>query len=146
MTKKTNVSLIMWIIFAMFLVGCINKASNEFDLSKLSRVDIEVVQEDGSYGESEMITDEATVDALRKAFKPIKWEPNAEPKMARKEDIKATLFFKYDENMPERLVEYQIWFNQNNDTATIISNNEEEGYGTLEKDNAQILENIFFNN
>ncbi|WP_121612657.1 hypothetical protein [Mesobacillus foraminis] len=146
MSKKTNVSLIMCIIIAMFLVGCINKASNEFDISQLSRVDIEVVQEDGSYGEAEMITDEETVDAVRKAFKQIKWEPNVEPKMARKEDIKATLFFKYDENMPERLFEYQIWFIHNNDTATMISNNEKEGYGTLEKDNAQILESIFFNN
>ncbi|MBT2759290.1 hypothetical protein J7E71_25825 [Mesobacillus foraminis] len=88
MSKKTNVSLIMCLIFAMFLAGCINKASNEFDLNQLSRVDIEVVQEDGSYGEAEMITDEETVDALGKAFKQIKWEPNAEPKMARKEDIR----------------------------------------------------------
>ncbi|TCN26337.1 hypothetical protein [Mesobacillus foraminis] len=146
MSKKTNVSLIMCLIFAMFLVGCINKSSNEFDLSQLSRVDIEVVQEDGSYGEAEMITDEETVDALRKAFKQIKWEPNVEPKMGRKEDIKATLFFKYDENMPERLFEYQIWFIQSNDTATIISNNEKERYGTLEKDNAQILEKILLKN
>ncbi len=146
LSKKTNVSLIMCIIFTMFLVGCINKASNEFDLSQLSRVDIEVVQEDGIYGEAEMITDAETVDALRKAFKPIKWEPNVEPKMARKEDLKATLFFKYDENMPERLFEYQIWFIQRNDTATIISNNEKERYGTLEKDNAQILENILLKN
>ena len=29
--------------------------------------------------------------------------------------------------------------------ATIISNNEKEGYGTLDKENAQALENIFLN-
>lgn len=127
----------------MFLVGCINKVPNKFDLKQLTRVDIEVVKADGSYEDSVMITDEKMVDTIRKAFKQIKWEPNVEPKMARKEDVKATLFFKYDENMPERLFEYQIWFKQNNDTATIISNNEKEGYGTLDKENAQALENVF---
>ncbi|MEH7178053.1 hypothetical protein [Neobacillus vireti] len=65
--------------------------------------------------------------------------------MARKEDVKATLFFKYDENMPERLFEYQIWFNQSNDTAMIISSNVKEGYGTLDKENAQALEKILLN-
>ena len=92
-----------------------------------------------------MITDKETIDVLRNSFKQVKWEPNAEPKMARKEDVKATLFFKYDKNMPERLFGYQIWFNQSNDRATIISNNVEEGYGTLDKGNAQTLENILLN-
>jgi hypothetical protein len=144
LSKKTNVYLIICIIFATFLVGCINKAPNKFDLKQLTRVDIEVVKADGSYEEAVMITDEETIYAIRKAFKQIKWEPNVEPKMARKEDVKATLFFKYDENTPERLFEYQVWFNQNNDTATIISNNVKEGYGTLDK-NAQTLENILLN-
>jgi hypothetical protein len=129
----------------MFLIGCTNKTPKEFNLNQLTRVDVEVVKGDKSYDESVMITDEETIDVLRKTFKQIKWEPNVEPKMARKEDVKATLFFYYDENMPERLFEYQIWFNQSNDTATIISNNEKEGYGTLNKDNAQTLENILLN-
>ncbi|TRZ40694.1 hypothetical protein CEQ21_02880 [Niallia circulans] len=89
-----------------------------------------------------MITDKETIDVLRKTLKKTKWEPNVEHKMARKEDVKATLFFKYDKNMPERLFEYLIWFKQNNDTATIISNNVKEGYGTLDKDNAETLESI----
>ena len=145
MPKKTNVYLIIFIIFAMFLIGCTNKAPNEYDLNQLTRVDVEVVKADESYEEALMITDEETVDVLRKAFKQVKWEPNAEPKMARKEDVKATLFFKYDENMPERLFEYQIWFNQSNDTTTIISNNVKEGFGTLDKENGQTLENILLN-
>lgn len=145
MSKKFNFVLVACIIFAMFLVGCINKVPNEVNLKQLTRVDIEVVKADGNYEESLMITDEKTVDTIRKAFKQIKWEPNVEPKMARNEDVKATLFFKDDENTPERLFEYQIWFEQNNDTATIISNNEKEGYGTLDKENAQALENIFLN-
>ncbi|WP_342431772.1 hypothetical protein [Neobacillus sp. FSL H8-0543] len=145
MSKKTNICFIICIISAMFLIGCTNKAPNEFDFKQLTRVDVEVVKaDDDSYEEAGMITDEETIDALRKAFEQIKWKPNVEPKMARKEDVKATLFFRYDENMPERLFEYQIWFNQSNDTATIISNNVKEGYGTLDKENAKTLENILF--
>ena len=143
--SKLNFRLVICIIFVTFLVGCINKVPNKFDLKQLTRVDIEVVKEDGSYEESIMITDENTMDTIRKVFKQIKWNPNAEPKMVRQEDVKATLFFKYDENMPEQLFEYQIWFIQSNDTATIISNNEKEGFGTLDKENAQALESIFLN-
>jgi len=143
--SKLNFRLVICIIFVTFLVGCINKVPNKFDLKQLTRVDIEVVKEDGSYEESIMITDENTMDTIRKAFKQIKWNPNAQPKMVRQEDVKATLFFKYDENMPEQLFEYQIWFIQSNDTATIISNNEKEGFGTLDKENAQALESIFLN-
>jgi hypothetical protein len=126
----------------MFIIGCSNKATNEFNLNQLTRVDVEMVNDDESYEESVMITDEETVDTLRKAFKSIKWEPNVEAKMSRREDVRTTLFFKYDKNMPERLFEYQIWFNQSNDTATIISNNENEGYGTLDKEHARTLEDI----
>jgi hypothetical protein len=128
----------------MFIIGC-TKDSEEFNLNQLTRVDVEVVKDDESYEESVMITDEETVDTLRKAFKSIKWEPNVEAKMSRREDVKATLFFKYDKNMPERLFEYQIWFNHSNDTATIISNNENEGYGTLDKEHARTLEEILLN-
>lgn len=143
--SKLNFRLATCLIFAMFLAGCINKAPNKVNLNQLTRADVEVVKEDGSYEESVMITDKKTVDIIRKAFKQIKWNPNAEPKMARNEDVKATLFFNYDKNMPERLYEYQIWFEQNNDTATIISKNEKEGYGTLDKQHAQALETIFLN-
>jgi PBP1b-binding outer membrane lipoprotein LpoB len=76
---KTNIYLIISIIFAMFLIGCTNKAPKEFNLNQLTRVDVEVVKEDGNYGEAEMITE--TIDVLRKTFKQIKWEPNVEPKM-----------------------------------------------------------------
>ena len=132
-------------VIAMFLIGCTNKNTNEFDLNQVTRVDVEVVKEDGNYEETKMITDEEKIDLLRKTLNQIIWEPDVQPSMARKEDVKATLFFKYDKNMPERLLEYQIWFNQSNDTVTIISNNEKEEYGTLDKENAQILESILLN-
>lgn len=127
----------------MLLIGC--TTPDKFDLKQLTRIDIEVVKADESYEEAEMITDEESIDSLRKVFKQIKWEPNVEPKMSGREDLKATLFFRYDKNMPERLFEYRIWINQKNDTATIISNNEKEGYGILDKEHAQTLEDILLN-
>ncbi|MEH7113789.1 hypothetical protein V7124_15555 [Neobacillus niacini] len=145
MPKRINIYLIISMVFLMFLIGCSNNGSKEVNLNQLTRVDVEVVKADESYEEAVMITDVESLEVVRKSFEHIKWEPNVEPKMARKENVKATLFFEYDENMPERLFTYQIWFNQSNDTATIISNNEKEGFGTLDKENAQILEKILLN-
>lgn len=64
--------------------------------------------------------------------------------MVKKEGALVTTFYTYDENMPERLYEYKIWFEEN-DTVTIISNKEDEGYGRLDKENAQNLQNILIN-
>jgi hypothetical protein len=143
--NKTNSYKIISILSVLVLFGCTTISPNEFNLNHLTRIDVEVVKSDGSYDESLMITDEENIDVLRKALKNIDWEPIQEPKLARTEDVKATLFFLYEENMPERLLEYQIWFHQDDDTATIISNHEEEGYGTIDKKNGKIIENILLN-
>lgn len=71
------------------------------------------------------------------------WQPNAEPKMSREPDVEAAFFYTFEKNMPERLVNYQIWFNQGNDTATIISDYQNEGFGTLDKGNAESLKRFF---
>ena len=42
----------------MFLIGCTNKDSEDFNINQLTRVDIEVVKTDENYEESVMITDE----------------------------------------------------------------------------------------
>ena len=98
----------------MFVIGCTSKAPKDFNLNQLTRVDIEVVKADESYEEAIMITDEETVDELRKIFKQIKWEPNVEPKMARREVCTGNPIFQNHRlrYMPERSSEYQIWFNQ----------------------------------
>ncbi|MEH7356294.1 hypothetical protein V7150_22530 [Neobacillus drentensis] len=45
--------------------------------------------------------------------------------------------------MPEKLTEYEIWFNEDTGTAAIISTNEKEGYGMLDKEYTKALKNIF---
>ncbi|KKI91235.1 hypothetical protein WQ54_16065 [Bacillus sp. SA1-12] len=125
----------MFIFFLMFITGCSLQPTGE-----LTRVDVQK----GIYEDILIITDDETIHLLKRCFRKVKWEPDTSAKMSRKEDIVATLFYTYDKNMPERLYEYRIWFN-GNDTATIISNNENEGYGTLDLDHSKILKNNLFN-
>lgn len=47
--------------------------------------------------------------------------------------------------MPERLIDYEIWFNEDLGTATITRDNEYKNYGELDKENVNTLKNIFFN-
>jgi hypothetical protein len=125
-------------VFMVLLVGCIEEKG------QLSRVDVQKIDTEGKYKDVVMITDRESIELLRQAFEQIKWDDKV-VKMARKPDVEATLFYIFDENKPERLYEYEIWFNESVGTATIISNNENESYGELDKDNAQALKNIFLN-
>ena len=76
---------------------------------------------------------------IQQAFREIKWSPKTEAEMARKEDILATFFIQEEKNMPERLYHYRIWFER--ETATIISDKENEGYGRLtDKERVKVLE------
>ena len=144
MRKKVHISFIITVIFVMFLIGCTNKATKNIHLHQLNRVDVELMKEDGNDEEDMIIADEETINLLRQMFSKINWEPDGQPSMERKEDVKATLFFEDDADMPERLVEYQIWFHPD-DTATIISNYGNENYGTLEKGNGQALDKLLLN-
>ncbi|MCU6603482.1 hypothetical protein [Peribacillus frigoritolerans] len=126
-------------VFMVLLVGCIGEEKGQ-----LSRVDVQKIDTEGKYENVVMITDSETIELLRQAFEQIKWDDKM-VKMARKPDVEATLFYTFDENKPERLYEHEIWFNESSGTATIISNNENESYGELDKDNAQALKNNFLN-
>ena len=101
---KRIMSIIL--LFAIILlVACSGREKGE-----LTRLNAQKVDTEGKYEEVVMITDNESIDLLKKALKQIKWD-NRVVNMARKSDVKATLFYTFDENMPERLVEYEIWFN-----------------------------------
>lgn len=143
MSKKPSIFLITAIIFVLFIIVYASKnlnkhgdvaAVNEFDLHQLTRVDVKVVKADGTYEVVARITDEETIDILKNIFKQITWEPNAEAKMARQEDIKVILHFKQDEKRSKGLSKYAIWFELRNALANIVSDNPTEGLGTLEND------------
>ncbi|KQU20894.1 hypothetical protein ASG65_22560 [Bacillus sp. Leaf13] len=129
------INFIFLFVFMLLLVGCMGE-----DTEQLTRVDVQKIDAEGKYVEALMITDNESIELLSEAFKQIKWD-NRMVKMARKPDLIATLFYTFDENIPERIVEYEIWFNENG-TATIISNNENKSYGELDNESAKTLINI----
>ncbi|MGG0655356.1 hypothetical protein [Rummeliibacillus pycnus] len=133
---------IMYVIF-LFAFGIILAACSEKE-ELLTRVDVQKVNEEGNYEDVFMITDQQKVDLISNYLENVSWEPKTKVEMARKEDILATLFYMIDKNIPEKIYEYRIWFNKN-ETAIIISNNEKEGFGRLDKENSQNLKNILLN-
>lgn len=135
MDMKKLMSIILLFVIIL-LVACSGQEKGE-----LTRVDVQKVDTEGKHEEVVMITDNESIELLKKALKQIKWD-NSVVNMARKVDVKATLFYTFDENMPERLIEYEIWFNENAGTATIVSNNKNQSYGELDKENTNILRKI----
>lgn len=141
--KKILMNLSMFTIFLITLIGCSNEVPKEFDLNQLTRVDIQIFADEHSDNEI-IISEEEKIKTLKEVFAKVEWEQNVKAKMARKEDVKATLFFTFDKNMPERLFEYFIWFNQGDASVTIIDR-EKNALGTLEKEDAQTLKDILLN-
>ncbi|MDM5233554.1 hypothetical protein [Lysinibacillus pakistanensis] len=125
------------------LLGIILSACSDKE-DQLTRIDVQKVNEEGNYEDIQIIADKEKINFVEKSLDNVRWEPQTEVNLLKKEDALVTAFYTYDENMPERLNEYKIWFEEN-DTVTIISNKEDEGYGRLDKENAQNLQNILFN-
>ena len=144
--KKKIGLLSVFLILTLLLIGCNKDEFIGFDetvktnMKQLSRVDVQKINSDGSFGDDTMITDNDSVDLLRKTFVQIEWEQNAKVEMSRREDVKVNLFFDWDKNMPERIFEYSIWF-ETGGTATIIVK-DESAYGRLDKENAQTLNDL----
>ena len=130
--RKLSLGLLVLLIF---IAGC----NRSFE-PELTRIDVQKITEDGEKdGEERIIASKEKLQTIEQAFDKIRWSPNTEPEMARKEDVIAIFFIREEKNMPERLYEYRIWFE--GETATIISNKENEGYGRLtDKEQVQYLE------
>lgn len=88
-------------------------------MKQLSRVDVQSMNSNGTYGEPILITDKDNMILLREAFEQIEWEENSDFKMESSAELKATLFFDLDKNMPEKIKKYLIRFNNNDETATV---------------------------
>lgn len=130
----TSVLLIILTIFS----GC-GKEQNQ-----LTNVTFQVMQKDGKYGEESMISDKKTLDQLKSIVNEIKWEKGTIPSMAREGDVKAVLFYEVEKNMPERLYEYEIWFNENG-KAEFLGSDEDERYGRLNKEKSKLLKKLLVN-
>jgi lipocalin len=122
---------IIFLFAIMLLSACSGQEKGE-----LTRVDV-LIENQGEIH----IQDKDTLVEIENIFEQIKWDDKV-VNMAREADVKTIFFYTFDENMPERLVEYEIWFNENADTATIVSDNENQSYGELDKDNTNTLRKI----
>jgi hypothetical protein len=132
--KKISASICIFIF--TLLVSC-STQDPVLKKGELTRIDVQRLFPFETYGEASMITKPESIELLKEVFDSVKWEPNTDVKLSRGPDVKATLFYLYDKNMPERLYEYRIWFNK--EMATIISDSRKEGYGELDKDHSAIL-------
>lgn len=126
MNKK---ALVLVFLFVFLLVGCLGGPD------ELTRIDVLAVDKEMHNQDAEKI------NRIKEIMKEVDWDPYTIVDMAREEDVFATFFFDYDKQMPERLIEYRIWWNQSNGSAIIVSSDEDEGNGKLNKENSKELEN-----
>jgi len=129
--------LLIFISILLFLMGC----SNNENEGQLTRVDVFEVTEGGDYEDEMIIANQDSIEVLWQVFDQIEWEQNVKAEMSRIEDIKTVLFMEVDENMPERLVEYYIWF-EGNGTSTFIDR-DTNSLGKLNEEGTDILKSEF---
>ncbi|MBS4195208.1 hypothetical protein [Lederbergia citri] len=135
-------NLIIIAVFTTANMGCSNTAPKEYHLNQLTRVDVQIFSGENINNEI-IITEEEKIRTFKEVLEKIDWEQNVKAEMDGKEDIKATLFFKFDRNMPERLFEYLIWFNEG--ASSTIIDREKHALGTLDKEDTQTLKDILLN-
>lgn len=124
-----NKKVLVWVfLFVLLLVGCLGGPG------KLTRIDVQAVDKEMH------IQDAEKINRIKSIMKEVGWNANKMYDMSSEEDVKAIFFFDFDKNLPERLVDYKIWWNQSNGSAIIGSSEKEEGYGTLDKKYSKELE------
>ncbi|GKV70337.1 hypothetical protein NCCP2716_28350 [Sporosarcina sp. NCCP-2716] len=138
--KLIGKSLIL-IMLGILLTACSGQSAEQ-EKGKLLRIDVQLVDEDGNKGEEGILVDEDDLEAAQNALGNTEWQPNTAQKMARMKDAVAMFFYEKDKNLPESLIEYHIWFEED-DSALLVSNDEDENFGQLNPENAQILKNLF---
>ncbi|MUK89499.1 hypothetical protein GMD78_14120 [Ornithinibacillus sp. L9] len=135
---RNFISLSFLFLF-IFLTACSGQ-----HYKSLTRVEVQEVDSEENYRDTIQITDQETIEELIGIFKNIRWEPNTEPSIARKEDILLSLYYDSSNSTIEKQNLYRIWFSDRG-TATLISDYEKEGYGGLNKEDVTKLKNILAN-
>lgn len=108
----------------LLLVGC----NDNGQLSET--LEWAVINVKNSAAEEIIIHDPKELEEISSYLSKVDWQPNTEAKMATHEDLLLSLFIEVEQNMPERINEYQIWFEEDN-SMTIMSNVKSEGFGKL---------------
>lgn len=120
---------------ALLLAACSNEAS-------LTRVDVQLASQYDTYEDVKKIMDPEALESLEKVIQEVEWDNTITVDMARQPDVKAVLFYQEEKEMPERLVRFDVWFNEEAGTATIVSDKENQGYGKADQEQAEVLREL----
>ncbi|MBA2176043.1 hypothetical protein H0266_14190 [Halobacillus locisalis] len=104
-------------ILTMMLVGCANQTPEPYRLDQLTRVDTMTDTDD------QILVEEEDLELIRSLFEETEWNGTDGPE--REEDAQVVLFFTYDENMPERLKAYKVWWDEEEPGMTIFDEEQE---------------------
>ena len=110
------------------------------DQQYLTRVDVQLVNQDESLQEEEMIVEIVTLDSIESLFKEIEWKKESKEEQERKEDLILTVFYT-NKNNDDILNLYRLWF-ENDNTITIIRSDKKEPFGKLDEKNSLKLKNL----
>jgi len=131
--------------FYFILLLILSSACHSLNVQKLTRVNFELSKPNSDETEIWMVIEKESLEELERAFKELKWESDREIQMSKKEDVHVTLFWEDDREMPEHLADYKIWFNDDDQTAIITSEREDEKYGELDEEKTELVKREFLN-
>ncbi|GAC90476.1 hypothetical protein KN10_0912 [Anoxybacillus flavithermus NBRC 109594] len=132
----------MW-MFLLIIVGISLFYFIQKDDDVITKANV-IIYTDGKTSSEKEITDLKTLQSLQRIFTKIEWNRYIEVKMVRQEDAELIMFRQVKQHMPEKTIQYRIWFEHADVGATIISSDPEENIGTLNKNDAKTLEDIIY--
>ncbi|MCL9971464.1 hypothetical protein MX569_12865 [Anoxybacillus kestanbolensis] len=132
----------MW-LFLFTIVGISLFYFIQKDDDTITKANV-IIYTDGKTSSEKEITDLKTLQSLQSVFTKIEWNRYIEVKMVRQEDAELIMFRQVKQHMPEKTLQYRIWFEHADVGATIISSDPEENIGTLNKNDAETLEDIIY--
>ena len=132
--------------FYVVLLLILSSGCHSLNIQKLTRINFQL-SESISDSETEIwkVLEGESLKEIERAFKEIKWEPDSQIQMSQKEDVHVTLFWEDDRPMPGLLADYKIWFNDDDKTAIITSEKEDEKYGELDEEKTELFKREFLN-
>lgn len=125
-----------WLLLSVMLLAA---CSEKEPMNELTRVQIEKANTPDEI----QVFEQSELAFISEQLQQVNWEPNVKAEMARIEDLQLQLFIKREPNMPESIITYCIWI-ANNQSLTIISSDEKEGYGRLDAKKAEPLVKFLF--
>jgi len=119
--------IILFIIFIVYQVATPN----------LIRVNVQEFSAEGTedVNSEVIISEDKKLNELENLINNIEWEENSNNNLNDTKFVKATFFYEHDKNKPELLVEYNIFFDER-DNSILVHDKDSKKYGIVDKTNA----------